>query len=75
MIQIFLQAKLGEVANLTNFANDESDFGMGLKLGLDMFAHSARFRPHACSLLGVAYSLLKDAVFVRVLQRIEAALV
>jgi hypothetical protein len=48
-----------EIISLIQFANDESDFGMGLEFALNMFAHGApELHKFIRSTLTVCYALL-----------------
>lgn len=54
---------LHEMITCVQFANDESDYGMGLELGTDLFCHgSENFHDYVLSILPLAYQLLgRDA--------------
>lgn len=55
---------LQELVTYVQYANDESDYGMGLELGLDLLAFGGEvFHPTILHLLGVAYELLERKEF------------
>lgn len=48
-----------ELMTLTQFANDESDYGMGLELGLCMFSYGdCSLHKYIKNLLPISYNLL-----------------
>jgi len=60
--------ELDEIITLIQFANDECDYGMGLELGIDLFAFgSERFHGHLTHLLPLAYQLLQRNLYADVL--------
>merc|ERR1711962_1525445 len=59
---------LDEIITLIQFANDECDYGMGLELGIDLFAFgSEQFHGHLTHLLPLAYQLLQRNLYADVL--------
>jgi len=52
------QAELDDLINWANIANDESDFGASLRLGMDIFNHSPALALLAGRTLQTAYTLL-----------------
>ncbi|XP_078739908.1 histone PARylation factor 1 [Lampetra fluviatilis] len=57
-------APLQELSTLVQFANDESDYGMGLEFGLNLFCHGSHFfHKLAGRTLRLSYSLLKRDAF------------
>nr|SVE77798.1 EOG090X0BAY [Daphnia lumholtzi] len=60
---------LQELVTYVQYANDESDYGMGLELGLDLLAFGGEvFHPTILHLLGVAYELLERKEFFLILK-------
>nr|CAH0102221.1 unnamed protein product [Daphnia galeata] len=60
---------LQELVTYVQYANDESDYGMGLELGLDLLAYGGEvFHPTILHLLGVAYELLERPEFTVILK-------
>nr|SVE73751.1 EOG090X0BAY [Daphnia atkinsoni] len=60
---------LQELVTYVQYANDESDYGMGLELGLDLLAFGGEvFHPTILHLLGVAYELLERKEFFVILK-------
>nr|CAG4649592.1 EOG090X0BAY [Scapholeberis mucronata]SVE93812.1 EOG090X0BAY [Scapholeberis mucronata] len=60
---------LQELVTYVQYANDESDYGMGLELGLDLLAFGGDvFHPTILHLLGVAYELLERQEFAVILK-------
>lgn len=60
---------LQELVTYVQYANDESDYGMGLELGLDLLAFGGEvFHPTILHLLGVAYELLECKEFFVILK-------
>nr|SVE75951.1 EOG090X0BAY [Daphnia hispanica] len=60
---------LQELVTYVQYANDESDYGMGLELGLDLLAFGGEvFHPTILHLLGVAYELLERKEFAVILK-------
>nr|SVE83839.1 EOG090X0BAY [Daphnia pulex] len=60
---------LQELVTYVQYANDESDYGMGLELGLDLLAYGGDvFHPTILHLLSVAYELLERHEFTVILQ-------
>lgn len=60
---------LQELVTYVQYANDESDYGMGLELGLDLLAFGGDvFHPTILHLLGVAYELLERQEFAAILK-------
>lgn len=56
--------ELDEIVTLVQFANDECDYGMGLELGIDLFAFGGdSLHSHMSHLLPLAYKLLKRDLF------------
>lgn len=57
--------QLDELKTFVTYANDEGDPGMGLQLGLDMFAFSDHklLQREAYRMLSMAYTLLDRSVF------------
>lgn len=63
---------LQELVTYVQYANDESDYGMGLELGLDLLAYGGDvFHPTILHLLGVAYELLERPEFTVILKVIR----
>ena len=61
---------LHEQITFVQFANDESDFGMGLELGLDFFLHGAEcFHKAAAKLLPTAYKFLKRDLYAEIIEK------
>ena len=61
-----LFAPIQEILTFIQFANDECDYGMGLEMGLDLFAFDdagAKFHGVLLSVLPLAYKLLDRHVF------------
>nr|SVE70615.1 EOG090X0BAY [Daphnia similis] len=59
-----------ELVTYVQYANDESDYGMGLELGLDLLAFGGEvFHPIILHLLGVAYELLERKEFFVILKK------
>ncbi len=55
---------LQELVTYVQYANDESDYGMGLELGLDLLAFGGEvFHSNILHLLNVAYELLERPEF------------
>nr|SVE74375.1 EOG090X0BAY [Daphnia barbata] len=60
---------LQELVTYVQYANDESDYGMGLELGLDLLAFGGEiFHTTVLHLLGVAYELLERTEFAVILK-------
>lgn len=60
---------LQELVTYVQYANDESDYGMGLELGLDLLAFGGEeFHSTILHLLGVAYELLERQEFLTILK-------
>ena len=55
--------KLRELINWSSIANDESDFGNSLELGIDLFSSFPRFTKTARKVLSTSYTLLGRDVF------------
>jgi hypothetical protein len=54
---------------LTQFANDESDYGMALELGLNMFSFGdAQLHRYVRVLLSISYSLLNRNLYADILK-------
>ena len=65
------QADLDEQLRFADIANDESDFGLSLQLGLNMFSFSVcdnQVAHEAARLLDVAYMLLGRSTFRHILK-------
>ena len=61
---------LHEQITFVQFANDESDFGMGLELGLNFFLHGAPcFHKAALKLLPTAYRFLKRDLYAEIVEK------
>ena len=60
--------ELQEIVTCVQFANDECDYGMGLELAMDLFAHGSH---HLHGLLGhllpTAYELLHRDLFAKII--------
>ena len=61
---------LHEQITFVQFANDESDFGMGLELGLNFFLQGAEcFHKAAGKLLPTAYKFLKRDLYAEIIEK------
>lgn len=64
-----LYKELQQIINNASTANNESDFGMGLELGLDLFYHGDSFYHDSIeTLLTNAYNLLGRSAFIDILK-------
>ena len=61
---------LHEQITFVQFANDESDFGMGLELGIDFFLHGGEcFHKTVLKLLPTAYKFLKRDLYAEIIEK------
>ena len=61
--------KIQEIITLIQFANDETDYGMALEFGLNMFAHGAvELHKFIRSTLTVSYSLLGRNLYAEIIR-------
>ncbi|GFW52467.1 histone PARylation factor 1 [Trichonephila clavipes] len=64
-----MEESLDELITNVQFANDECDFGMGLELGIDLFAFGdPYFHSHIRSILPLAYKLLHRPKYAEVIE-------
>ncbi len=61
---------LQELITFTQFANDESDYGMGLELGIDLFCYGDPiFHGKILNMLSVVYDLLDRQEFGKIIEQ------